>query len=61
MFNPTGLRVKLFKFLLGNGNGFACLIKEDSAGTGCPLVKGEDVSLAHQMFSGKQSFRAATS
>ncbi len=39
MLHPAGLRVYLFKFLLGHCNDAAPMVKEYGPGTGCPLIQ----------------------
>src|SRR5215831_12975713 len=48
VFYPAWLRVVLFEFLAGTGTNVAARVEQDSARTGCALVKGENEFWSHE-------------
>src|ERR1019366_3909255 len=59
VLDPTRLRVELLKLMLCHGGNRSDRVKQDCAGTGCPLIKCKDVSHLFRSPSGYSQTRAA--
>jgi hypothetical protein len=53
MFYPSGLRIILFEFLLGDADDLTPLIDQEGSAAGGALIKGKYVAIGHDDLDGQ--------